>query len=247
MHLCIQALANYLEEFLQPALFIDHCPNGLQIEGKKEIKKLAVAVSSDLETIKEAIHKEADALIVHHGLFWNKDSYPLLGTKKEKIKLLLENEVSLLAYHLPLDAHRDVGNNFVAAKEMGWKKLEPFESIGVKGEFKEMSARAFQALLEKYYDHKAVSTLSGKKKVKSAALISGGAHREIYKAAAAGVDCFITGSFDEPIWHIAKEEKLHFFALGHSATERIGPKSLANHLRNRFKSEVFFIDIFNPF
>ena len=242
MNLTLQVLANYLEEFLQVSLFSDYCPNGIQVEGKSDIKKIGLAVSASLETIEKARDKNIDALIVHHGIFWNKDPYPLVASKKKKIKALIENDISLLAYHLPLDANPDVGNNFKAFLDLNFTELYPFAQVGVKGTIEEFIERA-----EMYFNHKATSALFGKKTIKSAALISGGAHNRIEEAVKEGVDCFITGSFDEPVWHFAKEHKIHFLAFGHFATEVVGPRALKNHLEKIFGVECEFIDVYNPF
>lgn len=248
----LQELSSYLKELLQTESFSDGCPNGLQVEGKNTIKRVATGVSASLATIEGAIEKKADVLIVHHGIFWNRDSFVIEGTKRKKLALLLKHELSLLAYHLPLDAHRELGNNWKAAIELGWHALEPFglyngKLIGVRGSFAPQSCEAFSESLERYYGHPVSMALGGKKKVVSAALISGGAHRSLHEASEAGVDCFITGSFDEPTWHEAFEEGINFFALGHSNTEKIGPFHLGRHLQERFGLPCDFIDIENPF
>lgn len=251
MHTLID-LTNQLNEFLQISLFNDACPNGIQVEGNVEIVKAATAVSCSLNVIKKAALLKADLLIVHHGIFWNRDNPIITGVKKEKLKLLLKSGISLAAYHLPLDAHREIGNNWKAAMDLGWQNLEPFFSIngqfiGVKGEFDLQDVSDFQTFLEKYYGQKAVVALGGKEKVKSAALISGGAYKQIPDAAKSGVDCFITGNFDEPAWHDAYENHINFFALGHAATEKVGPRAFADYLVSKHQLETTFIDEINPF
>ncbi len=243
----LQDLFLYLQNLLSAADFADYCPNGLQVEGKRQVRKICFAVSASLATIDEAVKKGADVLIVHHGIFWNKDSYPVVGIKRDKLKLLLENQISLLAYHLPLDAHPSVGNNWKAASDLGFTDLEAFSSYGVKAKMKPTDVGVLQKKLEAYYGHPAHVALGGKKKVNSVAIISGGAHRSIDQAADEGVDCFITGSFDEPIWDIAHERKINFFALGHYATERIGILALMANLQKHFQIPCEFIDLFNPF
>lgn len=244
----LQELCTYLDDYLVCEEFTDFGPNGLQVEGKPKISKIATAVSASLLTIEAAVEWGADALIVHHGLFWNKDAYEITGAKKEKLKKLLENEISLLAYHLPLDGHQVVGNNWKAANDLGLTDLAPFcGQLGVQGKIDSIDIEAFKSKLEHYYQHPATCALGGKEKVQTAAIVSGGAHWNIKDAVAAGVDCFVTGSFDEPIWHIAFEEKINFFALGHSATERVGPKALGEHIKEKWSLPVQFIDIANPF
>ncbi len=248
----LQDLFLFLQNLLSPDELADYCPNGIQVEGKRDVKRVCFAVSASLAVIEEAQKKNADALIVHHGIFWNKDPYVIVGTKRHKLEVLLKSGMSLLAYHLPLDAHHSVGNNWKAAFDLGLKELEPFSPIGktflgVKGKLQPMSADAFQKKLETYYGHPAHVAFGGKKEVSSAAIISGGAHRYIDQAADAGVDCYITGSFDEPIWDIAHERKINFFALGHYATERVGVQALMAEVQKQFKISCEFIDLFNPF
>lgn len=245
-------LTSLLEEYLNCGGISDHCTNGLQVEGGKVIKKAATAVSANLMTIEQACKERVDALIVHHGLFWKGDNYIIQGSLKKKLELLITNGISLLAYHLPLDAHREVGNNWKAASDLGWEKLSPFglyngREIGVKGSFSPMPVAAFMAELEAYYSHSATHVIGGKKEVTSAALVSGGAYKMLTDAAFAGVDCFITGNYDEPAWNIAKDEKINFFALGHSSTEKVGPKALAKYLEHTIDLPCQFIDIENPF
>lgn len=247
----LQELCRYLNDLMQTSLFADYCVNGMQIEGKQQIKRIATGVTASLETVQAAAKLHADVLLVHHGMFWNRDTHVIAGTKRHKIDLLFKHDISLLAYHLPLDAHREFGNNWKAARDMGWTDLEPFIvgglSIGVKGIFPKVERERFMQKLEEYYKHPAASALGGKEKVSSAALVSGGAYKYITDAVAAGVDCFITGNFDEPVWHQAFEEKINFFAMGHSATERIGPRALGEHLQQKFGLEHHFIDSENPF
>lgn len=250
--LSVQTLNNYLEELLESSSFKDYCPNGLQVEGKQAVRSIATAVSANLATIEKAIDQQADVLIVHHGLFWKGDSYCIEGSKKKKLQLLLDHNISLFAYHLPLDAHQEVGNNWKAARDLSWENLEPFGyfngiPLGVKGSFKECSVEDFQKSLENYYQHPAHSALGGKKTVQTAGLISGGAYKSLQSAAEEGLDCFITGNFDEPAWYTAQEERINFFAMGHSATEVIGPKTLGEKIKNDLEVDTSFLDVPNPF
>ncbi|MES2122493.1 MAG: Nif3-like dinuclear metal center hexameric protein [Chlamydiota bacterium] len=248
----LQDLFLHLEQVLSPGEFSDYCPNGIQVEGKKEVQRAAFAVSASVAAIEASVAKGADVLIVHHGIFWNKDPYPVKGAKKKKLQLLLANDMTLLAYHLPLDAHQSLGNNWRAARDLGLTDLQPFywmekTPIAVKGRFPKVEVEVFQKRLEAYYGHAAHTALGGKKEISSAAIFSGGAHRQIELAAEEGVDCFITGSFDEPIWDIAHEQNIHFFALGHYATERVGILSLMKEVQQRFGISCEFIDLPNPF
>ncbi|MFT4552101.1 MAG: dinuclear metal center YbgI/SA1388 family protein [Chlamydiales bacterium] len=248
----LQALSNYLEELLDSSSFKDYCPNGLQVEGRVEIKKIATGVSASLRTIEAAVSWGADALIVHHGMFWKGDNFSITGSKQKKLSALLKNEISLLSYHLPLDAHRNFGNNWKAAMDLEWDDLEPFgifdgAAIGVKGTFDPIPVEEFRTKIEEYYKQPASVALGGSDLVCSAALVSGGAYRCLADAAKEQVDCFITGNFDEPAWHIAHEESINFFAQGHFATERVGPRALGEHLSRKFGLSCEFIDEPNPF
>lgn len=248
----LNSLCQHLDDLLSSQKIADSCPNGLQIEGKASVRKVATAVSASLATIEQAVEEQVDALIVHHGIFWQRDEYVIRGVKKEKIALLLQHGISLIGYHLPLDMHPDLGNNWVAAKELGWSNLQPFGLyngmfIGVKGEVAPTPIEAMRHRLESYYQHPAHCAFGGSGTIKSAALISGGAYRSITEASKEGVDLFITGNFDEPVWHQAFEEKINFCALGHSATERIGPMALRSYIQDKLAIPCSFIDIANPF
>ena len=247
----LKDLLKHLEELYQPALFTDFCPNGLQIEGAGTVRRVGTAVSASLKTIQLAKEHKLQALIVHHGLFWNRDPYVILGAKKEKIQILIENGISLLAYHLPMDAQQQIGNNWKAAINLGWENLEPFYQlsgmfIGVKGKVPKQTREKFKQRLEAYYGHPAATAFGGGEEIASAALISGGAYKQIQDASAHGIDCFITGNYDEPAWPLAFEEKINFFALGHAATERVGPRALAEQLKKLQYESVFLPDD-NPF
>ena len=166
--------------------------------------------------------------------------------------MLLDHGISLLAYHIPLDAHQEFGNNWKAARDMEWGDRQAFGSykgqlIGVRGVLPHLSVTEVMERLESYYDHPAMHAPGGPEAIRSIALISGGAHWSIKEAIQHGIDAFVTGSFDEPIWHIAREEKIHFFALGHAATEKIGPKALGDYIQSELELPCQFIDEVNPF
>lgn len=246
------AFEKYLNTFLDPEKISDYCPNGLQVEGKRPISRLGIAVSANLMTIEKAVTEGLDALIVHHGLFWNRDPYPVIGAKYKKLSLLIENGISLYAYHLPLDAHEQVGNNWVAARNLGLEELTPFGklngiAIGVMGLMKPERIDQFVKRVENFYQHPAHTALGGKEMVSKVALISGGAYRELKTASEVGADCFITGNHDEPAWGVAFEEGIHFLALGHSATEKIGPLALTQYIKENLGVETCFLDVPNPF
>jgi putative NIF3 family GTP cyclohydrolase 1 type 2 len=170
--------------------------------------------------------------------------------KKRRLEILFRHDISLFGFHLPMDAQQEIGNNWCAARELGWTNLQPFglmngTPIGVKGTFAAKSRDVFCKELEKYYAHSATIAYGGPEKVESAALISGGAYKSLSDAAREGIDCFVTGNFDEPAWHAAMEEGVNFFAMGHAATEKVGPRALAEKLSVLVPTQ--FIDVENPF
>ncbi len=178
--------------------------------------------------------------------------YRYIRQFKRNARRFTFNDISLLAYHLPLDAHQELGNNWPAAKLLGWTDLEPFGNfqsmkIGVKGTVEPTSQEEMKKKLEKFYGHPAQTVFGGKKQIRSCALISGGAHKAIPEAVLEEVDCFITGTTDEPVWHQAHQDKINFYALGHAATETIGVQLLGEHLAEQFNLKLTYIHENNPF
>lgn len=243
----LKSFCAYCDELLQPSLFQDMAVNGLQVEGKREIKRICTAVSASVHVIEQAVKMQADLLLTHHGLFLKGRDAVVRRALRDKLKLLLQNDMSLVSYHLPLDGHELFGNNWPAARALGWTNLESFSGVGVKGRVPSMPRADFQKTLEKLYGQKAQVVEGGKEIISRVALISGGAYKWIDAAVDAGVDCFVTGNVDEPAWHMAKEGKINFYALGHAATEKIGVQLLGEHLSERFGVEHVFVDEENPF
>jgi dinuclear metal center YbgI/SA1388 family protein len=247
--LTARTLVRDLDTLLDPTHMQDWGNNGLIIANEGPLTKIATAFTPSLAIIEQAVAHKAQALITHHGL---RDLFPLIdATDYKKVKLLISNNIALIRYHLPLDAHQTLGNNWKAALDLGWQNLESFGEckgtlIGVRGTIAPTSITAFTAQLEAYYGNKA-AVVAVKKEIRSVALISGGAHSYLKAAAAAGVDCFVTGSFDDPAFDTAFEENISFCGLGHAATEQVGPKALADHLRETYGVETMFINTPNPF
>lgn len=248
----LKELANYLNAFLDPNRIQESSPNGVLVANDMPIKKIATAVSASLETIEKAAVIEAQALIVHHGRIFSKnESCVITEIKYQKIKKLIRNNIALLSYHLPLDAHREIGNNWKAAKDIGMQNLQPFleyekHLIGVIGDIKPTSFEQFKKQIETYYGNNSMA-VKVKDSITKVAIVSGGADKFIKDAAKAGADCFITGRVDEPVWEDAHEYNISFLGLGHYATETVGPKALAENLQQKFGIECCFIDTGNPF
>jgi dinuclear metal center YbgI/SA1388 family protein len=246
-------LEQHLNNLLKPEQIKDYCPNGLQIQGSDQIHKIVTGVTATQALIDQAISENADALVVHHGFFWKNESYVIRGMKHQRIKALLENNISLFAYHLPLDIHPELGNNAQLAKLFEINNVQPLEvgnvlSVGVRGEFShaisgdELSTRISQQLLRQCLHIAPASN----KKITTVAWCSGGGQDYIELAAEQGIDAFISGEISEKTTHIAREMDIHFFAAGHHATERYGAKALANHLESELSITSVFIDIDNP-
>lgn len=239
----VKNLLVYLEDLLVATLFKDYCPNGLQLgDEEASVCRVAFGVTADLETIEQAIAYKADVLVTHHGILWHAESLPIVRRKKVRIEKLLQSKMALISYHLPLDAHCEIGNNWKVARDLDWSNLQVFGSKtllgGVAGNFSPMAIEDFQELLTEYYGARPIGkVLGGKSLVSSAALISGGGYREIDLAAELGYECFITGNYDEPAWSIAMEEKINFFAYGHTVTERVGITALAKKVHEQFNLE----------
>ena len=244
-------LAAYLNSFLQCDDFSDLGPNGLQVEGKPQINKIVTAVSVGVELFERAIEKKADALLVHHGIIWNFERPLYKGGYKKRVKLLLENELNLFGYHLPLDAHPQVGNNAVMARRLGVRDLEPFgeyhgKYVGFKGKLPALPVQELIALMRKEINPDLLHFDYGPQDIRTIGIISGGAQKNVNDAVAEGLDLFLTGEVSEHILNYVKEEGIHFVAAGHYATERFGVLALGSHLTEQFDVDVEFVDIPNP-
>ncbi len=248
----LSELDDYLLNFLAVSRFDDAALNGLQVEGRREVRRVALAVSACAEAFRKAAAAGADALIVHHGLLWKGDwPRPVTGITRERLKLLLDAECSLFAFHLPLDAHAEVGNNAVAARALGLRALEPFceyhgQFIGWRGAYETpVPAPDFRTRLEAFYGHPAHWVPGGADGVLKVGVVSGGAAKEAEQAVALGLDAYITGEPGEPTTFLAREAGFHFFALGHHATERVGVRALGEHLKASLGLDTLFIEVEN--
>ncbi|MFZ4098739.1 MAG: Nif3-like dinuclear metal center hexameric protein [Chlamydiia bacterium] len=230
----------------------DCAPHGLQVAGCREIDRVAVAVTADLRTIQRASEEGCQALIVHHGLYWDKSSPCLVEWLGRRAGALMRTGISLLAYHLPMDLHQEVGNNWPAARDLGLAHLQPFGScgahrLGVIGEADEASVGEWLAKVGEYYGSTVRWAKAARPKVRRVAIVSGAGQRYIEEAQQARADLLITGVADEPQWHLAKELDVHFFAVGHAASERVGPRRLADWLQERLPVQARFLMDDNPF
>lgn len=246
-----QALVTHLSELLQPQRFSDYCPNGLQVQGKSEIKTIVTGVTACQALLDEAVKLKACAVLVHHGLFWKGDDYAVTGMRKRRLKTLLTNDINLFGYHLPLDAHPTLGNNAQLAKLLGIEVTGPLDDepmpIGNIGQFdRPLTVQEVQARLKQHLQSQPIHIPGQSKTIHTIAWCTGAAQGFIDKAIASGVDAYITGEVSEPTVHTAREEGIHFFAAGHHATERYGIKALGEHLAEQFGLAHTFVDIDNP-
>lgn len=245
-------LINHLTELLKPFQISDYCPNGLQVEGKSEIKKIVTGVTASQALIDAAIERGADAILVHHGYFWKGEDQTITGMKKRRIQRLLALDINLIAYHLPLDVHPELGNNAQLGALLGLdieRPLEPWNksSVAVKGKLATpMSVEDFAILIENKLGRAPLVNAAGDHLIKTVAWCTGGGQSFIDLAASQGIDAYLTGEASEQTIHSSNEQSIHFFAAGHHATERYGVKALGEYLATQFDLEVEFIDIHNP-
>jgi len=227
----------YLDKLLTPERIKDYAPNGLQIQGKEEITKIVTGVTASQALINRAIDEKADAIIVHHGYFWKNEPYVIRGMKHQRIKALLDNDINLFAYHLPLDIHPTLGNNAQLAKLLAIDVTGPLElgndlSIAIQGKLPVTCSGS--ALAQKINEKLNRTCLHiappSNKEIQTIAWCTGGGQDYIELAAEQGIDAFISGEVSEKTTHIAHEMDIHFFAAGHHATERYGVKALGAHI-----------------
>ena len=244
-------LGDFLGTYLHVNEFSDLCPNGLQVSGNDQVKNVVCAVSASVELFEKAIAQKADTIIVHHGIIWNFERPLYQGGYRERVRLLLTHNINLFAYHIPLDAHIEIGNNAQLCKAFGLQNIRPFgddkgQYIGMQGEIESVRSDVFFAAIEQALDRTPVIFPYGPEEIKTVGIISGGAQKYVTQAVAQGLDMFITGEVSEHIMHYAKEENIHFVSAGHYATERAGIMALGDLIRNKFSLNVQFIDIQNP-
>ncbi len=245
----INDLNNYLNGLLQPEHFTDYCPNGLQVEGKRDINKIVTGVTASMALLEAALKANADAILVHHGYFWRNEDLPIVGIKKRRIQFLLQHDINLFAYHLPLDMHPELGNNVMLAKKLrlnvtgfaGKKEMLLMAELNPP-----QSLQVFANTIEHQLARKPQIVGDLNKPIKYIALCTGAAQGYIDKAVEANVDVYISGEISEQTVHIARESGVAYVAAGHHATERYGIQALGEHLAQKFGLAHRFIDIDNP-
>jgi dinuclear metal center YbgI/SA1388 family protein len=237
-------LNNYLANLLQIHTFSDYCPNGLQIEGKKEIKKIISGVSANQALIDSAIKENADAILVHHGFFWKNEKPEITGIKYQRIKALLDNNINLFAYHLPLDAHPALGNNAQLAELLEIQNAKNLDnSLIWLGEIN-LKTTYFIEKISQNLGRKP-QIFGNKTDIKNIAFCTGAAQNYINDVLDLGVDAYLSGEISENTPAIATENNLLYISAGHYATEKGGVIALGNHLAQKFGIEHQFVDIKN--
>lgn len=253
MSLCRKELDKFLKEILKPYEFQDYGPNGLQIEGSETISKIAFAVSAQRHSIEEAVAQKADCLIVHHGLFWKfHGTRAIKGSFAKRVKPLIQNDINLFGYHLPLDAHIEYGNAAAIAKRIGLTELKPFGDYkgcptGVAGKFERpLKPKDLIVKLESVLDHNILHSRPNDNEISSMGIITGGANSEWRLCLRENLDAYLTGEMSEHDWHESREDDIHMFAGGHNATEQFGVQEIMKLVQERFSVECFFIPSENP-
>ncbi|MGB5328482.1 MAG: Nif3-like dinuclear metal center hexameric protein [Gammaproteobacteria bacterium] len=245
----LKKLCEFCDEYLKVDEFNDYCPNGLQVEANSQVENIVCGVTASQALIEAAIEQGADTLIVHHGYFWKGESQPITGYKGRRISSLIKNNINLLAFHLPLDAHPEVGNNVQLGRIMDWKVTASFGEQNLVLEGSLPQAQTLAEVSQQLEAKLATGTLSisaGDHPIERIAWCTGAAQGFIEAAAERGVDAFVSGEISEPTFHLAREMGIHYIAAGHHATERYGVQALGKIIADRFGVQQQFIDIPNP-
>ncbi len=244
------ALERYCNELLDACSFEDYCPNGIQVDGAQSpIKRIVSAVTASQAAIEAAVATQAELLLVHHGYFWKGEVAPLTGIKGRRVGTLYRNGITLMAYHLPLDAHPRLGNNFLLGEALGIQNAAPVDGQGLLWSvdlLTEATPSEFEARIQQALDREPLHLPGGVDAIRRVGWCSGAAQGHIEQAAALGLDAFISGEVSEQTLHLARELGIHYFAAGHHATERFGVCALGEHLAAEFGLEHRFADIPNP-
>lgn len=245
-------LETYLNQLLRCESFQDYAPNGLQVEGTNTITRICTAVTAGEEVIDQAIALNADALIVHHGYFWRGESSIIVGMKRQRLRKLLQHNLNLFAYHLPLDCHTEMGNNACLAKLLQIHDIKMHSVANTANLLwsgtlhRPMSSSELKDFIGKQLGRDPLLIQSAKNLIHTISWCSGGAQDYILEANRLGVDAYLSGEVSERTYYQAKELNINYYACGHHATERYGIQALGNHLAAVFELECSFLDCDNP-
>ncbi|WP_296283083.1 Nif3-like dinuclear metal center hexameric protein [uncultured Acinetobacter sp.] len=248
----LKEIIQWCDQTLKSHEFKDYAPNGLQIEGKPEVKKILCAVTASQDAIDAAIAQQADLLLVHHGYFWKGEPYPITGMRGKRIKTLIQNDISLVGYHLPLDSHPTLGNNAAIAEMLNLENIEalnpsepnPIGNIGYLNT--PMRPDDFKCFLTEKFGFDTIHLNAEKPMIQKVGFCTGAAQDFISQAAVMDCDAFISGEVSERTFYEAKELNVHYFACGHHATERYGVQRLAKAISEQFNIEYSYFELNNP-
>ena len=248
----LQDIIQWCDQTLKSPEIKDYAPNGLQIEGKTEVRKILAAVTASQDAIDAAIRENADLLLVHHGYFWKGEAYPITGMRGKRIKSLIQHDISLLAYHLPLDSHPSLGNNAAIADLLELERIEtldpserhPIGNIGYLNQ--PMPVEEFKTFVSEKLKFDVTHLPADKTMIEKVGFCTGGAQDFIVKAAEQDCDAYISGEVSERTFYEAKELGVHYFACGHHATERYGVQRLGQAISEQFDIEYVYFELNNP-
>ena len=245
----IRELIQRLDGILDPSSYRDYAPNGLQVQGRRDVKRLVTGVTASLDLIEAAAAQGADAILVHHGWFWKGEEARITGIRYQRISRLIESGMHLIGYHLPLDDHPEIGNNALLGRELGFIADGRFgeENLGWIGQpEEELPVRSLAERIKRHLKREPLLVGPADKRIKRVAWCSGAAQDMIEAAAEAGTDCFVSGEISERTTHLARELGIAYLACGHHATERFGIRALGEWIAREHGIQVEFVDVDNP-
>ncbi|WP_116865698.1 Nif3-like dinuclear metal center hexameric protein [Pseudomonas syringae] len=251
MAVALSTLVEEADRYLNSARIQDYCPNGLQVEGRPQVMRIVSGVTASQALLDAAVDAQADLVLVHHGYFWKGENPCVVGMKQRRLKTLLNHDISLLAYHLPLDVHPEVGNNVQLARQLDITVEGPLDPenprvVGLIGSLSEpVTARDFARRVQDALGREPL-LIEGSQMIRRVGWCTGGGQNYIDQAVLEGVDLFLSGEASEQTFHSARENDISFIAAGHHATERYGVQALGDYLARRFALEHIFIDCPNP-
>lgn len=242
-------LVSHINQLLDAGRFRDHAPNGLQVEGRESVQRIVTGVTASLALIEAAVAAQADAILVHHGYFWRNEDSRIVGMKRRRIAQLVRHDINLLAYHLPLDAHPELGNNARLGALLGipvqsWHGEQGIIALGTLAT--PSNPNVLAAMVGDRLGREPLLLPGDGREIRTLAWCSGGAQGYFEEAITLGADAYLTGEVSEPAFHLARESGCAFFAAGHHATERYGIQALGDYLAGHFNLAHQFIDIPNP-
>ncbi|RDE23050.1 Nif3-like dinuclear metal center hexameric protein [Motiliproteus coralliicola] len=252
MAIALTQLVKTLDQWLEPGQVKDYCPNGLQVEGRPQVRRIVSGVTASQALLDAAVLAKADAVLVHHGYFWRGEDPCVRGMKRRRLQTLLEHDISLIAYHLPLDIHPQLGNNAQLARRLGLTiegglELNSRQPVGLWGRLEQpLSATQLAERLETELGRRPQWIEGRAEQIETLGWCTGAAQGYIEHAIARGLDGFISGEISEPTVYAAREGGVHYFGAGHHATERYGVQALGQQLADQFDIEHCYIELDNP-